>query len=584
MASQRLTKLRTLRQLRAKASAESGKRSDGQRLKHLERHRNALDLACELNPRTVRTPALELIADALERAATTPGLRLIISVPPQEGKSTSCVYALARKLQRHPESTNVIASYGADLATDFGREVRSVIDGNGLRAADAVTGQSQDKLGIAVRQDHAAAGNWSLEGHGGGLYSIGVGGGLTGRSATGMFVVDDPIKGMTEADSSAVREKVWKWWTSVSETRMAPETSVVVIQTRWHPLDLAGRLIAADEELPPEEREWEVINIPALATPNVRDSLAGVEGGRDAEGWLVSARGRTAKMWRAIRRRVQERVFGALYQGDPQPVEGGIFKQEWIAAHRVRIAPPKFVTKVLTIDPADTGEGDAAGILIGGRTPDGDLYVLADLSGQLSQRQWARTSLLGVLQHGVDTILQENNLGMGRALKDEWSLIQRQALVLRDDTDHDADARTRATVAAGVLAARNDKGAAKVDELIELLPLIDTALARPSTGPCLMVTVTPRLSKYVRAKAVTGLYETGRAHHVGTFAELELEQTTWQEGQESPNRLDTLAHLLTHLDTAARDTGVSSPSRSGGRGGRVPTRTASDPRRSARRR
>lgn len=806
--------------------------ADDTRARSLRDLAGPLDLACELNPATVRTPALELISAALEDAIVTPGKRVIISVPPQEGKSEISRYAVVRKLQRDPHRRCAIASYGADLAVDSGRKVRQLVDANGSRASDAITGtRLPDALGIAVSHDHGAAGNWSLAGHEGGLYCIGVGGGLTGRPVDGLFIVDDPIKDMKSADSDAVRNGLWSWWTSVGEARLGPTTSIVVIQcmtgdtpvlmadgrekplrnirpgdsvatydegkvatstvrnwanqgpdaiysirmksgrvvranarhpfltveggelvwrrtdtlrpgsviqsvtggsgaespaqltdatprpgvkacaprtttrsagptdidlrpptrpvagqptsstgtgsppsgttpssssraggapsaastppsgtpaltgtgssasittttpgvfvgcsattaisspgtasprpssapplstwrpepdtvvevvpcgvedvfdlqidrtenfianglvshnTRWHEEDLAGRLIAADAEMPPGEQEWQVINIPALADGQTDDALD-----RPPGEWLTSARRRTDAQWTAIRRRVGERVFAALYQGRPAPLEGGIFRQEWIDAHRADQAPAELLATCVAVDPADTGLGDAAGILVGSRTGDGQIWVRADLSGQLSQGEWARRACLAAVRFGADTILQESNLGMGRALRDAWSVIRRQAAAL-----HEAEIPA---AAAELLAGRGDTAAADEADLDELGPLLDDILVRPSSGPCHIKAVTPRQSKYVRAHAVTGLYETGRARHVGRLPLLEHEMITWQPGQPSPNRLDTLAHLLTHLDTARVHAAVSTPKRT--QATRIPTRTARDPRR-----
>lgn len=556
--------------------------ADDARARSLSQLAGPLDLACELNPDTIRTPALELISEALERAVTQPGTRLIISVPPQEGKTTLVQHAIVRKLQRHPHRRNAIASYNSDLATDSGRAVRQKIDGNGSRATDPITGQRlPDALGVAVAHDHGAAGNWSLSGHVGGLYCIGVGGGLTGRPVDGLFVVDDPIKDMKSADSKATRDAVWSWWTSVGEARFGPSTSIVVIQTRWHEEDLAGRLAAADAEMPDGEREWEIINIPALADGRTPDSLH-----RPAGEWLTSARLRTVEHWAAIRRRVGERVFGALYQGTPTPLAGGIFEQDWIDRGRVATVDGlDLAATTVAVDPADTGTGDGAGILVGSRAADGQIYVRADLSGMLSQGQWARRALLAAVVWDADTILQESNLGMGRALRDGWSVIRRQAAALAETgaalNGHTGDHDFHAAQAAALLEQRGDAAAADAAQLLELIPYVERILALPSSGPCHIKAVTPRQSKYVRAKAVTGLYETGRAHHVGVLARLEHQQTTWQDGQPSPNELDTLAHLLTHLDAARQPGTVGRPS---GSGPRIPTRSVGNPRRAAIRR
>ena len=71
-----------------------------------------LDLAVHLDPRTLRTPALDLINAALVEAATTPDSRLIICMSPQEGKSTLCSkwfpLWLAAPQPRRPDRDRVI--------------------------------------------------------------------------------------------------------------------------------------------------------------------------------------------------------------------------------------------------------------------------------------------------------------------------------------------------------------------------------------------------------------------------------------------------------------------------------------------
>lgn len=533
------------------------------------RHDGPLGLACELNRRLERTAALKLLSEALEQAITHPGTRLIISVPPQEGKTTLVRHAVLRKLQRDPDLRNAIASYAVDLARTSGRAIRHLIDANGSAAVDPASGhQLTDRLGITVRGDHAAAGDWALAEHDGGVYAIGVGGGLTGRPVDGMFVVDDPVKDQQQADSEVMRERVWEWFTAVGETRLGPETSVVVIMTRWHEDDLAGRLIARDAELPEDEREWRVINIPALADGVTADALADVPGARDEHGWLISARRRTAALWAKIRRRVGERVFGSLYQGRPSPLDGGIFKREWVENHRATQLPGDVDQTVVAVDPAETGMGDAAGILVGHRNRAGHFYVTTDLSGQLTQAQWGRRVCLAVLRTGAASIVQERNLGMSRVLPDAWQVIRRQAVALRK-------AAGDIPAAGALLQDAGDTVSSKAAELAEVAPIVDDVLSRPANRPCRIAMIHPRVSKQARAEGITHYYELGEAHHVGTLPLLEHEMFTWQPGQDSPNRLDTLALLLAQLDTYSAQKGRRAQTGTGRTRAQVPSSTPS---------
>jgi predicted phage terminase large subunit-like protein len=274
------------------------------------------DLARAIDPKTVQTEALDAIDEALVWAYSTPEARLIISMPPQEGKSqrvtkTGVLWALLQK----PDLRFGIVSYAQELAEGFAREIR-----------DWITNNNGDEgsldLGVRIQRDNGAARRWKLAGHKGGVNAVGIGSGLTGRPIDAL-IIDDPFKDSEQADSLYFRDRVWNWWQSTGSTRLAPGAPVIVILTRWHEDDLAGRLIAAEDGA-----QWRVINIPALADHNPAKGQTDPLG-REPGTWLQSARRRTTKQWQAIRVRVGTRVFNALYQGRPSPETGDVWKRGW---------------------------------------------------------------------------------------------------------------------------------------------------------------------------------------------------------------------------------------------------------------
>ncbi|MCX4750911.1 phage terminase large subunit [Kitasatospora sp. NBC_01287] len=274
------------------------------------------DLAALVDPTTVQTPALDRIDREIAWAYSTPGARLIISLPPQEGKSSrvtkiGSLWALARD----PELRIAIVSYSQPLAEGFGRDVRNWITVN-----DGDEGTFD--IGLRIARDYGSAKRWQLEGHRGGIVCVGIGGGLTGKPAEAL-VIDDPFSDKSQADSAYYRDRVWGWWQSVGSTRLAPGAPVILINTRWHEDDLAGRFLAADDG-----HRWRVVNIPALAdhdpTKGESDPL-----GREPGQWLTSARGRTDTEWEAIRIQAGSRVFNALYQGRPSPDAGNVWQRHW---------------------------------------------------------------------------------------------------------------------------------------------------------------------------------------------------------------------------------------------------------------
>lgn len=267
------------------------------------------DLAQHLDPKTRQTPALLLIDRHLVDLFDTEDGRLLLSMPPQEGKSqrVSRWFPLWA-LTQNPDLRIAIVSYEHGVARRWGRAIRDEI-------------VMHPELGLRVRDDLAAQHEWQLDGHDGGVYTAGIGAALTGRPVD-LLIIDDPIKDREQADSQTYRERAWSWWTDVGSTRLAPGAPVVQVATRWHEKDLAGQLLAAEDGA-----LWQVLNIPAQAD---HDPAQGQTDplGREPGEFMVSARQRTTRQWEAIKVRSGSRTWASLFQGHPSPAEGDLFKRE----------------------------------------------------------------------------------------------------------------------------------------------------------------------------------------------------------------------------------------------------------------
>ena len=266
-------------------------------------------LARVIEPRTVQTPALDIIDDALADAAEGHAPRLLLSMAPQEGKSVRVSrWFVLWLLLRNPDMRIGIVSYSDALARRWGRQVRNDII-------------SHPELGLVLAADSKAANEWQLEGRDGGVVTVGVRGSLTGRPLDAL-VIDDPLKGRKEAESELERETVKDFWRSTGAPRLGEGAQVVCVQTRWHEDDFIGWQLAEDPD------GWRYINIPALADHKPELGETDILGREPGE-WMVSARGRTAAGWERRRRDAGSRDFAALFQGRPSPGEGGIIKRAW---------------------------------------------------------------------------------------------------------------------------------------------------------------------------------------------------------------------------------------------------------------
>lgn len=174
-------------------------------------------------------PHLKVINRELVRAWRTPNSRTAINVPFQHGKSwLGSIYFPAWVLLRWPETRVALGSYEEGFACNFGGKVRDVVDRFG------------PDVGVKLKTDTRAKGEWVVEGHGGGMVCKGRGGALQGRPAD-LLILDDLIKNAEEAQSPTILESIWDWYCTVAYSRLGPTAPVVGIGTRWGPKDLFGR-------------------------------------------------------------------------------------------------------------------------------------------------------------------------------------------------------------------------------------------------------------------------------------------------------------------------------------------------------
>ena len=346
------------------------------------------DLARLCTPTYTITPAVEMVSQAVERVLRGRGRNLLITAPPQEFKSYLCaVWTPLRALQLHPQWRIMLLTYADGLAEEHSGLAKAFIEEFGTGAVDALTGAPLiDRLGYQLHPAKGATANWRIL-EGGGLVAAGRDASITGKRAD-LLIIDDPYKNMQEADSPAIRHKVDTWYRSVARTRLAPGASTILIQTRWHPDDLAATILKEQKALPPHLRTWRYLNVPAVRHRDLPDAL-----GREHGTPLESARGRTLADWQDIERSVGKRVWNALYQGSPIVPEGGLFSGQWFDDHRRAEMPGITRVRVVAVDPAESGEGDEAGIIGAALMTDGNILLTHDRSGQMTSEQWATAAV-----------------------------------------------------------------------------------------------------------------------------------------------------------------------------------------------
>lgn len=190
---------------------------------------------------------------------------LIVSMPPQHGKSTASSWLLpAYLLGLNPSLKIVLASYSQTLAGRFNRRIQQLIDTplyERIFPATGIKSPGKNSPGIVRNREE-----FEIKGHDGGLMAVGRESALTGNPVD-ILILDDLYKDALEANSPLVRENVWEWYNSVVKTRLHNLSQELIVSTRWHEDDLIGRLektqsLLSLNDLSPEYLAQEILLTP----------------------------------------------------------------------------------------------------------------------------------------------------------------------------------------------------------------------------------------------------------------------------------------------------------------------------------
>lgn len=324
--------------------------------------------------------------------------RLMIETQPQVGKSLIASNLFpAWALGNHPDWRFILTSYNDSRAQGNSKMVRDLVNDPKYRAVFGDLSTQGEP--VKLSSDSRSVSEWSLASpHRGGVFSAGVGGGITGRSAN-VVLIDDPFKSREDAESSSRRDLVDDWYQSQIYTRQQEGMAIILFHTRWHPDDLAGRMIrnmATNEAMD----RWEVLCMPALALaeedyPVDEDEQIRLMGdgvfiplkdelGRQP-GEALCAEMLSKERLENIRDNMSAYNWMALYQQMPFTRSGGKFKREWFKIEDRLGADVEIKKAVWYWDQASRSQaGDySAGVLMG-LDQDARVWVLMVARGQWS--------------------------------------------------------------------------------------------------------------------------------------------------------------------------------------------------------
>lgn len=274
--------------------------------------------------------------------------KLMVFMPPQHGKSEGSTRRLPSfLLGKNPDNRLAIVSYNAPKARKFNREIQRIIDSPEYAAIFPETCLNASNITTVAGAWLRNADECEIVGHRGGFKTVGVGGALTGEPVD-ILIMDDIYKDAKNAWSPIVRESVSDWYDTVAETRLHNDSQQLIVFTRWHEDDLAGKLLREQGVYDPIENPdgWVVVIYQAIKVGAPTEYDPRQEGEA-----LWEERHSVHKLMQTRKRNPQ--VFDSLYQQDPQP-RAGLMYENGFVEYEIRPATKDCVRKCY-VDTADTG-------------------------------------------------------------------------------------------------------------------------------------------------------------------------------------------------------------------------------------
>lgn len=265
-------------------------------------------------------PHLVLLTQYLEKVASREIDRLMVFMPPRHGKTEEVsIQFPAWYLGSNPQHQIIGASYSEPLAYNNSRACRDTI------ASEPYQTLWRHKL------DATGVTNWRITGKLNkrpNYVAAGAGGAITGEGAD-IMIIDDPVKNYEDACSVILRDRNWEWYKTVVRTRLQPHAAIILIMTRWHHDDLAGRLLRLSKS-DPLASNWTLLLLPSEDPGGLRCLPTGILPPYEA---LWTDRYPHSELVK-IKADLGSRQYSALYLQSPSDEEGSIIKRDWFQYYR----------------------------------------------------------------------------------------------------------------------------------------------------------------------------------------------------------------------------------------------------------
>lgn len=310
---------------------------------------------------------------------------MLLNLPPRHTKSTTAGRFVEWKLGRNPKLRVATASYNEDMATDFSKDVRDNIVEE--RVVDDQIVYKDIFPKAKLKHGSSAAKRWALQGAKLSYLATSPGGSATGKGFD-LLIVDDVIKGIMEAMNENELQKHWDWFTKQMLSRVEKGGKIIVIMTRWHSKDLAGRII---DEMPAMGYKLRVVIKKALLNEETHEMLCS-----DILSYKDYIKKRAA---------MGPAIANANYQQEPIDQKGRLYK-----SFRLYETRSKYKKVWAYVDTADDGS-DYLCSIVWGECEDGSCEVLDVIYTQESMEFTEKAVANQFINYQVNHARVESNNG-----------------------------------------------------------------------------------------------------------------------------------------------------------------------------
>ena len=314
---------------------------------------------------------------------------LVINVPPRHGKSRTAGKFVEWVIGKDHTQKVMTGSYNETLSTTFSKSVRNAIQE--VKADEEITVLNDVFPNTEIKRGDGAMNLWGLTDGYQNYLATSPSGTATGFGAN-IILVDDLIKNALEANNANVLDGHWEWFVNTMLSRLETGGKIILIMTRWHSKDLAGRAL---DELPQLGYKVRHVNMKAY---------------RD-DGTMLSDEILSYEEYERKTKAMSAEIAAANYQQEPIDVKGKLYNQGFKTYQSL----PTFKRISNYIDTADTGSDFLCSVVYG-ETMDNQAYMLDVLYTKddmtITEPATARQLVMNKVNHSK---VEGNNGGRGFA-------------------------------------------------------------------------------------------------------------------------------------------------------------------------